>query len=83
MLRFLTCTGVEEQIHTRAIEKLRLDQKVIQAGKFNNKSTNQDRKEALRALLEEDEEEDTEGVADSEQVCVAGCVAVVEGFEDW
>lgn len=81
MLRFLTCTGVEEQIHTRAIEKLRLDQKVIQAGKFNNKSTNQDRKEALRALLEEDEEEDTEGVADSEQVCDAGCV--VEGFEDW
>eukprot|EP00656_Telonema_subtile_P037385 TRINITY_DN4159_c0_g1_i2.p1 TRINITY_DN4159_c0_g1~~TRINITY_DN4159_c0_g1_i2.p1 ORF type:complete len:1134 (-),score=426.22 TRINITY_DN4159_c0_g1_i2:94-3495(-) len=68
VLRFLTCSAVEEQIHSRATEKLRLDAKVIQAGKFNNKSTNQDRKEALKALLEEDEEEQTEGVASFEQV---------------
>eukprot|EP00658_Telonema_sp_P-2_P021698 TRINITY_DN18654_c0_g3_i1.p1 TRINITY_DN18654_c0_g3~~TRINITY_DN18654_c0_g3_i1.p1 ORF type:complete len:335 (+),score=136.64 TRINITY_DN18654_c0_g3_i1:132-1136(+) len=68
VLRFLTCSAVEEQIHSRATEKLRLDAKVIQAGKFNNKSTNQDRKEALRALLEEDEEEQADGVASREQV---------------
>lgn len=72
VLRFVTCSAVEEQILGRATEKLRLDAKVIQAGKFNNKSTNQDRKEALRAVLEEDNEDyDQEGVASDEQVPLA------------
>jgi len=60
VLRFLTNSGVEEQILAKATEKLRLDRKVIQAGKFNNKSSHEDRKEALKVILEEEAAEDGE-----------------------
>jgi ATP-dependent helicase STH1/SNF2 len=56
--------SIEETILARANYKLDLDGKVIQAGKFDNKSTEADREAFLRSLLEDSsvgqEEEDAE-----------------------
>ncbi|KAJ3147409.1 hypothetical protein HDU86_008024 [Geranomyces michiganensis] len=63
ILRLITARSVEETILARAQYKLDMDGKVIQAGKFDNKTTDRERDELLRSLFggEEDEEEkDTE-----------------------
>ena len=52
ILRLISSTSVEEKILERANFKLDMDGKVIQAGKFDNKSTNEEREEMLRTLLE-------------------------------
>ncbi|RUS92179.1 hypothetical protein EGW08_000032, partial [Elysia chlorotica] len=58
----MTVNSVEERIQAAARYKLNVDSKVIQAGMFDNKSTNTERKQFLQALLtqeaDEDEEED-------------------------
>ncbi|BFZ16660.1 hypothetical protein BsWGS_19698 [Bradybaena similaris] len=62
VLRLMTVNSVEERIQAAARYKLNVDSKVIQAGMFDNKSTNIERKQFLQALLtqevDEDEEED-------------------------
>ncbi|GFN80130.1 transcription activator brg1 [Plakobranchus ocellatus] len=62
VLRLMTVNSVEERIQAAARYKLNVDSKVIQAGMFDNKSTNMERKQFLQALLtqeaDEDEEED-------------------------
>ncbi|RUS85614.1 hypothetical protein EGW08_006626 [Elysia chlorotica] len=62
VLRLMTVNSVEERIQAAARYKLNVDSKVIQAGMFDNKSTNTERKQFLQALLtqeaDEDEEED-------------------------
>ncbi|SMQ53533.1 unnamed protein product [Zymoseptoria tritici ST99CH_3D7] len=52
ILRLITTNSVEEKILERAQYKLDMDGKVIQAGKFDNKSTNEERDEMLRVMLE-------------------------------
>ncbi|OLL26118.1 Chromatin structure-remodeling complex subunit snf21, partial [Neolecta irregularis DAH-3] len=64
ILRLITTKSVEEHILARAQFKLDLDGKVIQAGKFDNKSTAEEREEFLRSLLEQ--ENDVEENEDEE-----------------
>ena len=52
ILRLISSNSVEEKILERAQFKLDMDGKVIQAGKFDNKSTNEERDEMLRVMLE-------------------------------
>lgn len=58
ILRLITSNSVEEKILERAQFKLDMDGKVIQAGKFDNKSTNEERDALLRTLLESAETAD-------------------------
>ena len=52
ILRLISSNSVEEKILERAKFKLDMDGKVIQAGKFDNKSTEKDRDALLRTLLD-------------------------------
>jgi ATP-dependent helicase STH1/SNF2 len=65
ILRLITEKSIEENILARAQEKLDLDGKVIQAGRFDNKSTNEEREMLLRALFESREE--GEGIESDEE----------------
>lgn len=63
IFRLVTEKSVEEHILARAQYKLEIDGKVIQAGKFDNKSTAEEQESFLRSLLESDnnkEENDVE-----------------------
>ena len=52
ILRLISSNSVEEKILERARFKLDMDGKVIQAGRFDNKSSENDRDAMLRTLLE-------------------------------
>ena len=52
ILRLISSNSVEEKILERARYKLDMDGKVIQAGRFDNKSSETDRDAMLRTLLE-------------------------------
>ncbi|PLB33841.1 putative RSC complex subunit (Sth1) [Aspergillus candidus] len=67
ILRLISSNSVEEKILERAQFKLDMDGKVIQAGKFDNKSTNEERDALLRTLLESAEAADQLG-ADQEEM---------------
>merc|ERR1712038_750423 len=60
VLRLLTVNSVEERILVAAKYKLNMDEKVIQAGMFNNRSTGSERRELLQSILRADEEEEEE-----------------------
>ncbi|KAI5304561.1 hypothetical protein KEM56_006343 [Ascosphaera pollenicola] len=64
ILRLITANSVEQRILERAQFKLDMDGKVIQAGKFDNKSTNEERDALLRTLLETAETADQVGDQD-------------------
>ncbi|KAF7306400.1 hypothetical protein MIND_00431200 [Mycena indigotica] len=64
ILRFITEKSVEEAMYSRARYKLDIDDKVIQKGRFDNKSTQEEQEEFLRAILEADQEEDNEEAGD-------------------
>lgn len=68
IFRLVTEKSVEEQILERARQKLEIDKKVIQGGRFDNKSSASEREEFLKGLLEanEDEEDDTADLGDDE-----------------
>lgn len=69
ILRLITSNSVEEKILERAQFKLDMDGKVIQAGKFDNKSTAEEREAFLKTLLETAEAaEQPGGGADSEEM---------------
>ncbi|KAK9431721.1 SNF2 family N-terminal domain-containing protein [Lipomyces doorenjongii] len=55
IFRLITEDSVEEMILERAHKKLDIDGKVIQAGKFDNKSTAEEQEAFLRSLLEAEE----------------------------
>ena len=59
ILRLISSNSVEEKILERAQFKLDMDGKVIQAGKFDNKSTNEERDAMLRVMLESAEAADS------------------------
>ncbi|THH30382.1 hypothetical protein EUX98_g3797 [Antrodiella citrinella] len=64
ILRFITEKSVEEAMFARARYKLDIDDKVIQAGRFDNKSTQEEQEEFLRLILEADQEEENEEAGD-------------------
>ncbi|KAK9235186.1 SNF2 family N-terminal domain-containing protein [Lipomyces kononenkoae] len=73
IFRLITEDSVEEMILERAHRKLDIDGKVIQAGKFDNKSTAEEQEAFLRSLLEAEEakkqkrdDEDDEDLDDEE-----------------
>ncbi|KAL6706680.1 transcriptional regulator [Coniothyrium glycines] len=59
ILRLITSNSVEEKILERANYKLDMDGKVIQAGKFDNKSNDSERDNMLRIMLESAEAVDS------------------------
>ncbi|KAM0790771.1 hypothetical protein ACM66B_004621 [Microbotryomycetes sp. NB124-2] len=68
ILRLVTERSVEEHVMAGASRKIEMDKKIIQAGRYDNKSTAEERDEYLRALLEagEDEAEDEDDVDEAE-----------------
>lgn len=60
MLRLMTVNSVEERILAAARYKLNMDEKVIQAGMFDQKSTGSERKQFLQSILQQDEGDDEE-----------------------
>ena len=69
ILRLISSNSVEEKILERAQFKLDMDGKVIQAGKFDNKSTNEERDAMLMVMLESAEaaeELETEEMGDED-----------------
>lgn len=56
ILRLITEESVEEAILDRALMKLEIDGKVIQAGKFDNKSTAEEQEAFLRSLMEAEDQ---------------------------
>ncbi|KAG4304595.1 hypothetical protein PORY_001988 [Pneumocystis oryctolagi] len=60
ILRLITEKSVEENILARAQYKLDIDGKVIQAGKFDNKSTAEEREAFLRSLLETENDDNAD-----------------------
>ncbi|XP_013396616.1 transcription activator BRG1 isoform X1 [Lingula anatina] len=70
VLRLMTVNSVEEKILAAARNKLNIDEKVIQAGMFDQKSTGFERQQFLRAILQQEteEEEDEDEVPDDETI---------------
>jgi len=69
--RLITNTKVEEDIFSRATKKKNLDNVVIQAGLFNQKASDMDRRKKLEDLLKQDEkntDEEDDSVPDDEQI---------------
>lgn len=60
VFRLVCLNSIEEKILARANFKLDIDAKIIQAGKFDNKSSAQDRREMLEFLISR--EDSTDGV---------------------
>ncbi|OAD08780.1 hypothetical protein MUCCIDRAFT_136222, partial [Mucor lusitanicus CBS 277.49] len=58
IFRLVTSNSIEERILATAQYKLGIDGKVIQAGKFDNRSTEADREALLRTLLEDKMQEE-------------------------
>ena len=56
VLRLMTVNSVEEKILAAAKYKLNIDEKVIQAGKFDAKSTGNERRQMLQQILKQDQE---------------------------
>merc|ERR1719266_2654907 len=57
VLRLMTVNSVEERILAAARYKLNMDEKVIQAGMFNQRSTGSERQELLQSILRDEENE--------------------------
>ena len=57
-MRLMTVNSVEEKILAAARYKLNVDEKVIQAGMFNQNSTSSERRAFLTALLGTENEDD-------------------------
>ncbi|XP_045889796.1 probable global transcription activator SNF2L2 isoform X1 [Micropterus dolomieu] len=60
VLRLCTVNSVEEKILAAAKYKLNVDQKVIQAGMFDQKSSSHERRVFLQAILEHEEQNEEE-----------------------
>lgn len=53
IFRLVTADSIEEYILERANHKLHVDEKIIQAGRFDNRTTHQERDALLRSIFEE------------------------------
>lgn len=70
VLRLNTCNSVEERILAAARYKLNVDEKVIQAGMFDQQSTGKQRQQLLQTILlqETQDEQDEDEVPDDETI---------------
>ncbi|CAB3409909.1 unnamed protein product [Caenorhabditis bovis] len=69
VLRLITANSVEEKILAAARYKLNVDEKVIQAGKFDQRSTGAERKQILEQIIKaEAEDDEEEEVPDDETI---------------
>ncbi|XP_062711277.1 ATP-dependent helicase brm [Aedes albopictus] len=70
VLRLMTVNSVEERILAAARYKLNMDEKVIQAGMFDQKSTGSERQQFLQSILHQDEmdEEEENEVPEDEMI---------------
>ncbi|KAK9470896.1 SNF2 family N-terminal domain-containing protein [Dipodascopsis tothii] len=68
IFRLITEDSVEEMILQRAHQKLDIDGKVIQAGKFDNKSTSEEQEAFLRSLLEAEEAKKGKGNEEDDEL---------------
>merc|ERR1719229_1674715 len=70
VLRLMVVNSVEERILAAARYKLNMDEKVIQAGMFNQRSTGSERQELLQSILREeaDDEDEENEVPDDDVV---------------
>merc|ERR1712032_183068 len=70
VLRLMVVNSVEERILAAARYKLNMDEKVIQTGMFNQRSTGSERQELLQSILREeaDDEDEENEVPDDEVV---------------
>merc|ERR1719483_2079429 len=70
VLRLMVVNSVEERILAAARYKLNMDEKVIQAGMFNQRSTESERQELLQSILrdEEDDEDEENEVPDDDNI---------------
>lgn len=70
VLRLVTVNSVEEKILAAAKYKLDLNEKIIKAGMFDNKSTGQERRQFLQAILSttEDDDENEYEIPDDETI---------------
>merc|ERR1711997_1435348 len=60
VLRLMTVNSVEERVLAAARYKLNMDEKVIQAGRFNNTSSGSERRQLLQSILRADDEDGDE-----------------------
>merc|ERR1719340_225590 len=82
VLRLMTVNSVEERILAAAKYKLNMDEKVIQAGMFNQRSTGSERQELLQSILrEEADDEDEEDEAPDDEVVNQMIARSEEEFE--
>merc|ERR1712025_284303 len=85
VLRLMTVNSVEERILAAAKYKLNMDEKVIQAGRFNNTSSGSERRQLLQSILRADdcEEEEENETPDDEVVnqMIARSEAEFEQFQ--
>lgn len=71
VLRLVTVNSVEEKILAAAKYKLNLNEKIIRAGMFDNKSTGSERRQFLHAILtatDDDEDENENEMPDNETI---------------
>ena len=69
VLRLITANSVEEKILAAARFKLNVDEKVIQAGKFDQRSTGAERQKMLEEIIQaENDDNDEDEVPDDEVI---------------
>eukprot|EP00178_Gracilaria_changii_P004577 TRINITY_DN173_c0_g2_i1.p1 TRINITY_DN173_c0_g2~~TRINITY_DN173_c0_g2_i1.p1 ORF type:complete len:1693 (+),score=237.75 TRINITY_DN173_c0_g2_i1:4853-9931(+) len=61
VFRLICPSTIEEKILEQANRKLQIDAQIIQAGQFNNKSTEMDRHQMLKDILRQRNDEDSTG----------------------
>merc|ERR1712038_1133722 len=84
VLRLMTVNSVEERILAAARFKLNMDEKVIQAGMFNNRSAGNERRQLLQNILRaEDENEEEEDEAPDDEVVNQMIARSEEEFEQF
>jgi len=82
VLRLMVVNSVEERILAAARYKLNMDEKVIQAGMFNQRSTGSERQELLQSILrEENDDEDEENEVPDDEVVNQMIARSEEEFE--
>ncbi|XP_033227559.1 ATP-dependent helicase brm isoform X2 [Belonocnema kinseyi] len=84
VLRLMTVNSVEERILAAARYKLNMDEKVIQAGMFDQKSTGSERQQFLQSILHQDDADDEEENEVPDDETVNQMIARTEGeFESF
>ncbi|XP_061586711.1 probable global transcription activator SNF2L2 isoform X3 [Cololabis saira] len=71
VLRLCSVNSVEEKILAAAKYKLNVDQKVIQAGMFDQKSSSHERRAFLQAILEHEEQNESHRTTSSPSECIS------------